>query len=90
MGLFDRLYKVVQDKLNEIVSLAEDPEKVLEHSIKDMQQEQMELRQVLENSVYITFEQTQKLAEKVRYLEQKIDESKAQLERSRIERRLKH
>ena len=37
MGLFDRLSRVVRGNLNDLVSKAEDPEKVLEQAVIDMQ-----------------------------------------------------
>jgi phage shock protein A len=36
MGLFDRLSRVVRANLNDLVSQAEDPEKVLEQAVIDM------------------------------------------------------
>ncbi|MEW5858266.1 MAG: PspA/IM30 family protein, partial [Cyanobacteriota bacterium] len=33
MGLFDRISRVVRANLNDVVSKAEDPEKILEQSI---------------------------------------------------------
>ena len=45
MGLFDRISRVVRSNLNDLVSKAEDPEKVLEQSILDMQEDLVQLRQ---------------------------------------------
>ncbi|NEQ18505.1 MAG: PspA/IM30 family protein, partial [Moorea sp. SIO3E2] len=39
MGLFDRLSRVVRANLNDIVSKAEDPEKILDQAIVDMQED---------------------------------------------------
>ncbi len=51
MGLFDRISRVVRANLNDIVSKAEDPEKVLEQSIIDMQEDLVQLRQAVASSI---------------------------------------
>ena len=45
MGLFDRVRRVVSSNLNDLVSKAEDPEKMLEQSILEMQEDMVQLRQ---------------------------------------------
>ncbi|MGK7899308.1 MAG: PspA/IM30 family protein [Xenococcus sp. (in: cyanobacteria)] len=45
MGLFDRLGRVVRANLNDLVSKAEDPEKILEQTIEDMGKDLIELKQ---------------------------------------------
>ncbi len=45
MGLFDRISRVVRSNLNDIVSNAEDPEKMLEQSVLEMQEDLVQLRQ---------------------------------------------
>ncbi|MDJ0736699.1 MAG: PspA/IM30 family protein [Nostocaceae cyanobacterium] len=45
MGLFDRIKRVVGANLNDLVSKAEDPEKMLEQSILEMQEDLVQLRQ---------------------------------------------
>jgi phage shock protein A len=45
MGLFDRLKRVVGANLNDLVSKAEDPEKMLEQAILEMQEDMVKLRQ---------------------------------------------
>ena len=45
MGLFDRIRRVVSANLNDMVSKAEDPEKMLEQSILEMQEDLVQLRQ---------------------------------------------
>lgn len=45
MGLFDRIKRVVNANLNDMVSRAEDPEKMLEQSILEMQEDLVQLRQ---------------------------------------------
>ena len=45
MGLFDRIGRVVKSNLNDMVSKAEDPEKMLEQSLLEMQEDLVQLRQ---------------------------------------------
>jgi phage shock protein A len=51
MGLFDRVSRVVRANLNDLVSKAEDPEKILEQSILDMQEDLVQLRQGVAQSI---------------------------------------
>lgn len=51
MGLFDRISRVVRANLNDVVSKAEDPEKVLEQSVIDMQEDLIQLRQAVAQSI---------------------------------------
>lgn len=51
MGLFDRLSRVVRANLNDLVSKAEDPEKVLEQALVDMQEDLVQLRQAVARSI---------------------------------------
>ncbi len=51
MGLFDRLSRVVRANLNDVVSKAEDPEKILEQSIIDMQEDLIQLRQAVARAI---------------------------------------
>ncbi len=51
MGLFDRISRVVRANLNDVVSKAEDPEKVLEQSIIDMQEDLVQLRQAVAKAI---------------------------------------
>ena len=51
MGLFDRISRVVRANLNDMVSKAEDPEKVLEQSIIDMQEDLIQLRQAVAQAI---------------------------------------
>lgn len=51
MGLFDRLSRVVRANLNDLVSKAEDPEKILEQAIIDMQEDLVQLRQAVARSI---------------------------------------
>ena len=45
MGIFDRVKRVVSANLNDLVNKAEDPEKMLEQAILEMQEDLIQLRQ---------------------------------------------
>ncbi|MDF5727968.1 MAG: PspA/IM30 family protein [Rhizonema sp. PD38] len=45
MGIFDRVRRVVSSNLNDLVNKAEDPEKMLEQAILEMQEDLVQLRQ---------------------------------------------
>jgi phage shock protein A len=47
MGLFDRLSRLFRANLNAAISAAEDPEKILEQALLDMQEDQVQLRQAV-------------------------------------------
>lgn len=51
MGLFDRLSRVVRANVNDLVSKAEDPEKVLEQAVVDMQEDLIQLRQAVAKAI---------------------------------------
>ncbi|MBD1938255.1 PspA/IM30 family protein [Microcoleus sp. FACHB-68] len=51
MGLFDRISRVVRANMNDMVSKAEDPEKVLDQAIIDMQEDLVQLRQAVASSI---------------------------------------
>jgi phage shock protein A len=51
MGLFDRLSRVVRANLNDMVSKAEDPEKILDQAIVDMQEDLVQLRQAVARAI---------------------------------------
>ena len=51
MGLFDRINRVVRANVNDLVSKAEDPEKVLEQTVIDMQQDLVQLRQAVAKAI---------------------------------------
>jgi phage shock protein A len=51
MGLFDRIGRLVRANLNDVVSKAEDPEKILEQSILDMQEDLVQLRQAVAQAI---------------------------------------
>jgi phage shock protein A len=51
MGLFDRISRVAKANLNDLVSKAEDPEKILEQSILEMQEDLVQLRQAVAQAI---------------------------------------
>jgi phage shock protein A len=51
MGLFDRVGRLVRANLNDIVSKAEDPEKILEQTLIEMQEDQVQLRQAVASAI---------------------------------------
>ncbi len=51
MGLFDRVSRVVRSNLNAAVSAAEDPEKILDQAIVDMQEDLVQMRQAVATAI---------------------------------------
>ena len=51
MGLLDRVSRVFRANLNDLVSKAEDPEKVLDQAVIDMQQDLSKLRQAVAQAI---------------------------------------
>ncbi len=51
MGLFDRIGRVFRANLNDMVSKAEDPEKILEQAVIDMQEDLVQLRQAVAQAI---------------------------------------
>jgi len=51
MKLFDRVGRLVKSNLNSLVNQAEDPEKVLEQTVIDMQADLMQLRQAVAQAI---------------------------------------
>jgi phage shock protein A len=51
MGLLDRVSRVFRANLNDLVSKAEDPEKVLDQAVIDMQQDLVKLRQAVATAI---------------------------------------
>ncbi len=51
MGLFDRISRVVRSNVNDMVSKAEDPEKILEQAVVDMQEDLVQLRQAVAQAI---------------------------------------
>ncbi|HEY9638734.1 MAG TPA: PspA/IM30 family protein [Coleofasciculaceae cyanobacterium] len=51
MGLIDRILRVIRANLNNLIGQAEDPEKVLEQAVDDMQQDLIRLRQAVAQAI---------------------------------------
>ena len=51
MGLFDRIGRVFRANINDMVSKAEDPEKMLEQAVIDMQEDLVQLRQAVAQAI---------------------------------------
>ncbi len=51
MGLIDRMSRLFRANLNDMVSRAEDPEKVLEQAVIDMQEDLVQLRQAVAQAI---------------------------------------
>jgi len=51
MGLFDRISRVIKANINDLVSKAEDPEKLLEQSLLEMQEDLVQLRQAVASAI---------------------------------------
>ncbi len=51
MGLFDRLGRVIRANLNSLINQAEDPEKILEQTVIEMQDDLIKLRQAVAQAI---------------------------------------
>jgi phage shock protein A len=51
MGLFDRVSRLLRANVNDMVSKAEDPEKILEQAVADMQDDLVQLRQAVAGAI---------------------------------------
>ncbi len=51
MGLFDRIGRVVRANINSLISGAEDPEKILEQAVVEMQHDLIQLRQAVAQAI---------------------------------------
>jgi phage shock protein A len=51
MGLIDRILRVIRANLNNLIGQAEDPEKVLEQAVEEMQQDLIQLRQAVAQAI---------------------------------------
>lgn len=51
MGLIDRLLRIIRANFSSLVSKAEDPEKILEQAVEDMQQDLIALRQAVAGAI---------------------------------------
>ncbi len=51
MGFFDRIWRLVRANVNDLVGKAEDPEKILEQTILDMQDDLIQMRQAVAQAI---------------------------------------
>ncbi|WP_088893744.1 PspA/IM30 family protein [Leptolyngbya ohadii] len=51
MGLLDRIWRVIRANLNSLLNQAEDPEKILEQTVQDMQNDVIQLRQAVAQAI---------------------------------------
>lgn len=51
MGIFDRLGRVVKANVNDLIDKAEDPEKILEQSIREMSDDLIKMRQAVAQAI---------------------------------------
>ena len=51
MGLFDRIMRVIRSQINSLVSKAEDPEKILEQTVIEMQEDLIQVRQAVAGAI---------------------------------------
>lgn len=51
MGLFDRILRVIRANLSHLITQAEDPEKILEQAVLDMQDDLIQLRQATAQAI---------------------------------------
>lgn len=51
MGLLDRMLRILRASLNSLISQAEDPEKILEQAVDDMQQDLIQMRQAVAQAI---------------------------------------
>ena len=54
MGLIDRIKRVIRANTNDLVNKAEDPEKVLEQTVAEMQDDLVQLRQAVASAIATT------------------------------------
>ena len=51
MGLIDRILRVIRANINALIGQAEDPEKILEQTVTDMQSDLLQLRQAVASAI---------------------------------------
>ncbi len=51
MGLIDRILRVIRANINNLIGEAEDPEKILEQTVLDMQEDLIQLRQAVAGAI---------------------------------------
>jgi phage shock protein A len=65
MGLLDRAWRAIRANVNHLVSQAEDPEKILEQTVMEMQDDLIQLRQAVAQAI-ATQKRTERQAEQAR------------------------
>lgn len=51
MGLIDRIWRVIRANINSLIGQAEDPEKILNQAVEDMQQDLIQMRQSVAQAI---------------------------------------
>ncbi|MBW4577755.1 MAG: PspA/IM30 family protein [Aphanothece sp. CMT-3BRIN-NPC111] len=51
MGLIDRILRVIRANINSLIGQAEDPEKILEQAVEDMQHDLVQMRQAVAQAI---------------------------------------
>lgn len=51
MGFFERIWRVIRANVNSLINGAEDPEKILEQTVMDMQEDLVQLRQAVAGAI---------------------------------------
>ncbi|NEO11646.1 MULTISPECIES: PspA/IM30 family protein [unclassified Moorena] len=51
MGLLDRMFRIIRASLNSLINQPEDPEKILEQAVDDMQQDLIQMRQAVAQAI---------------------------------------
>jgi phage shock protein A len=51
MGLFDRIWRLIRANLNSLINQAEDPEKILEQAVMDMQEDLVQMRMAVAQAI---------------------------------------
>ncbi|MGB3533889.1 MAG: PspA/IM30 family protein [Microcoleaceae cyanobacterium] len=51
MGILNRIWQVVRANINSLISQAEDPEKILEQTVRDMHSDLLEIRQAVASAI---------------------------------------
>lgn len=67
MGLFDRIWRAIRANINHFIGQMEDPEKILEQAVLDMQDELIQLRQAVAQAI-ATKKRTERQAAQARSL----------------------
>ncbi|MFW6359879.1 MAG: PspA/IM30 family protein [Chroococcales cyanobacterium] len=61
MGLLDRIWRVIRANVNSLIHQTEDPEKILEQAVADMQQDLIQMRQAVAQAI-ATYKRTERQA----------------------------